>query len=70
MPSTRRARVRKEKNPHNIFHREKIMERNNAKREIIDNSLEGDTSPCRDGCMFRTWKGEKSAAKFQERSQG
>lgn len=46
------------------------MERNNAKREIIDNSLEGDTSPCCDGCMFRTWKGEKSAAKFQERSQG
>lgn len=42
------------------------MERNNTKKKIIDNSLEGDTSPFCDEWTFRTWNRKMSLAKFQE----
>lgn len=56
----------RKKNPHNTFHMEKVMEGNNTKKKIIDNSLEGDTSPFCDEWTFRTWNRKKSPAKFQE----
>lgn len=40
MLSTGRAKVKKEKKSHNTFHMEKIMKRNNTKKEIIGKSLE------------------------------
>lgn len=68
MLSTRRAEVKEEKkNPHNIFHMEKIMETNNTKKEIMDKSLEGDTSHFHDEWTFRTWNRKKASSQISSK---